>query len=231
MCPASTMTPVAERTRDEAKVRRMRTIREMLVSDQGQFDQILSATPERLAKLLTPRQMLDLANASPEEMRQCAAELVRETPTKVLRDGTIGWYVRVPRADDCWCAAVSSCLQVPIDEIPDPEIDRRLAAGDSPRQINRDAWFEFLSWLSQRGLRMIVHRKVPARRARWLGIVEQPDGIFQDHTLLMSYGELLFDPAVDAAEVFGGRPDRRLVRRFHPKNVTYGLSFQAIRKE
>jgi hypothetical protein len=65
--------------------------------------------------------------------------------TKTLADGSIGYAARprwlggrwFPREDDCFASALATVLQVPIDELPDPRIDERLAAGESAGEIAR----------------------------------------------------------------------------------------------
>jgi hypothetical protein len=138
--------------------------------------------------------------------------------TTQLRDGTTGYYERGARTDDCWAAAVATCLQVPIGEVPDPQLDRRLQAGEKPDEIDRSARHEFARWLAARSLRMTVHRTLPVRRRRWIGIVTFP-GDFTDHSLVMTGGEILFDP-VDRAQ------HSRQVRTFTPSDMSLGYSFR-----
>lgn len=130
-----------------------------------------------------------------------------------LADGTLGWAVRDNRADDCFTAAVATCLQVPIEEIPDPAIDSRLAAGETIEEIDTAARDQFERWLASRDLEMVLHRNVPARRLRWIGVVPLR-GAFNDHCLVMSRDALLFDPS--------GPTDF-----FTADDVRFGLSFRA----
>jgi len=139
---------------------------------------------------------------------------VRVPLTRRLADGTTGYLVRFPRTDDCFAAALATCLQVPIERVPDPCIDERLRAGDKPDDIDRDAKAELARWLTRRGLRMIVHTTVPANRCRWIGVVAL-EGLFVSHSMVMSFDEVLFDPTLD----FGP------VRLWSACHVTYGISF------
>lgn len=127
-----------------------------------------------------------------------------------LSDGTTG-YAMV-RTDDCLRAAVATCIQVDIDEVPDARIDERLAAGESVERVDRESWRQMVEWLGGRGYEVVEHAK-PPNRGRWLGIVEIPQA-FQSHTMVMAGRLVLFDPAV--------RPG---VRTFYPWEVTRGLSF------
>lgn len=49
------------------------------------------------------------------------------TLTTTLKDGTMGFYSRPDRPDDCFAAALATCLQVPIWEVPDPPAYRPAA--------------------------------------------------------------------------------------------------------
>jgi hypothetical protein len=141
---------------------------------------------------------------------------------KRLADGTLGYYVRAPRSDDCFAAAIATVLQVPIEDVPDPRLDERLAAGETPEHINRSAQDQLRRWLAGRGLRMVTHRMLPARHRRWIAVIPMR-GHFNDHCIVMARDQLLFDPAA----VYGaGMYFRGLwVREFRPQDATYGLSF------
>jgi hypothetical protein len=156
-------------------------------------------------------------------------EMMRETGVseslepKQLADGTRGYFVRLPRTDDCLAAALATCLQVPIDQVPDPRIDERLAAGETPEEIILSAEAELARWLDRLGLRMIIHRKIPPRARRWIGVVPI-DGDFNSHCLVMSGAGVLFDPTrFDGSE-------QRGMRVFRAEDVGYGLGFQAWRR-
>jgi len=138
--------------------------------------------------------------------------------TTTLPDGSTGWYVRAPRGDDCWAACVSSCLQVPIEQVPDPQLDERLRAGDAPEDIDRESGQEEERWLSERGLHLVAHRPAPVWLPRWVGVVPLR-GWFNSHSMLMCGGEVLFDPT---AALSG-------VRVFSARDVTCGFSFEPTR--
>jgi hypothetical protein len=146
---------------------------------------------------------------------------------RLLEDGTLGYPMRVPRTDDCFAAAIATTLQVPIEEVPDPRIDERLAAGEAPEEIDRRVWANLTSWLASRDLRIIPHRKVPAARRRWIGVVPI-SGNFRSHCLVMSHERLLFDPANNPSYI--PRPDGRKVRTYQPDQITFGLSFRSLHK-
>lgn len=157
-----------------------------------------------------------------------------------LRDGTVGYNVRVPRRDDCWAAAVATTLQVPIDEVPDPRVDERRRGGESFDEISRSAWRELERWLARRRLRTITHRTVPAGRRRWIGVVPLR-GQFNDHCLVMRGDDVLFDPSMDFPIPFVGlaglMPGSDLsalrgitVRLWGAEDVRWGFSFQKLSK-
>lgn len=160
--------------------------------------------------------------STPQEREQRAREQYRRwQQPKRLRDGTWGYPTRAPRTDDCMAAAIATVLQAPISEVPDPQIDFRLEAGETVEEIERSAWAELAQWLGDRGLRLVIHENVPVPIDRWIGIVPRP-GPFQGHTLAMSHGKVLFDPVVDAWGV-GKAPTQ--IRRLNADDVSWGLSF------
>ena len=139
------------------------------------------------------------------------APKVRYPSTSRLPDGSVGYHVRAPRRDDCLAAATATCLQIPIARVPDPEIDRRLAAGEDPEAVDRRARRELDAWLDSRGLDMVVLDKAPdPLPARWIGVVPLP-GDFTNHCLVMTRSRVLFDPgtAHPEAAVFTAEDVRR----------------------
>ena len=156
------------------------------------------------------------------EMMRVGLQRRAAPTTRRLRDGTTGYHVRGSRADDCWAAAVATCLQVPIEEVPDPRLDQRLQAGEDAEDVNRQAWLEFGRWLNGRGLRIARHNRAPVRRRRWIGVIEFP-GLFMNHCLVMDRDEILFDP-VDPTRL------ARRVRTYTPADVGYAFTFQRRRR-
>jgi hypothetical protein len=134
-----------------------------------------------------------------------------KTATSRLADGTVGYHMR--RTDDCWRAAVATCLQVPIEELPDARIDQRLAAGEPIEQVDEAAWSEMCEWLAARGWTLIEHSAPPVHLDRWIGIVpvNRP---FASHSLVMTGPRVLFDPSAKPG-----------VRTFYPIEVKLGYSF------
>jgi hypothetical protein len=156
----------------------------------------------------------------------------------LLRDGTVNYRVRDPRPDECWTTACATVLQVPLDEMPDFALDERRRGGEDPEEISRSARHEMDAWLAARGLRMVRHRSVPVARARWVGVVPMP-GIFRDHSMAMSFGEVLCDPTLDfqlvalakflpADELAALHRIRIRPRIWRPEDVRWGYSFQKL---
>jgi hypothetical protein len=157
--------------------------------------------------------------------------------TMELADGTLGYLVRAPRRDDCWQAAVATCLQVPIEEVPDLRLHERAVAGEDLGELTSAYRLEFFGWLTDRGLRMVIRRRVPVAKARWIGVVPTPG--WAEHCMVMRYGRVLFDPTKDLrfaalAEVLTESQlatIRRIrVRVWGPEDVGYGLSFRPLTK-
>ena len=91
-----------------------------------------------------------------------------------LEDGTTGYAMLGERGDDCLRAALATCLQVPPNEVPDPDIDRRVIAGHDPETINLDAWTRLLAWLQGRGLQLVYHDTPAVDCERWIGVWAPP---------------------------------------------------------
>lgn len=177
----------------------------------------LSLQPRAIVSLSS----LGLFSSSIEEFRVA----LEHAGPPTLADGTVGYFVRYPREDDCFAAALATTLQVPIGDVPDPRIDERLNGGWTPERVRRTMMSELDRWLRRRCLRIILHRNVPARRRRWIGVIDPPDypGYFQRHCIVMSHDRFLFDPAAFGDHISPNSLPR--VRHFQPKDITYGLSF------
>lgn len=149
-----------------------------------------------------------------------------QVPTVALADGTTGYPVRVPRADDCWAAAVATTLQVDIEEVPDSRIDERLGEEESPEQITTSYLREFTEWLRKRKRRMVIYADHLPDLPRWIGVCPCR-GIFRDHCLVMAGRQVLFDPVADApgADVAVGG---RRIKRFAASDVRTGYAFRPL---
>lgn len=110
---------------------------------------------------------------------------------KRLRDGTLGYHMR--RVDDCFQAAVASCLQVQPHLVPDMQIVDQIAGGKDPEQILQEGWQKMSVWAEAQGVRMVVHPLPPVTARRWIG-VSFALGAFQGHCLVMNKRDALFDP-------------------------------------
>jgi hypothetical protein len=82
-----------------------------------------------------------------------------------LPNGTLGHFQR--RDDDCMRAAVATILNCrTLEEVPDPDYDARIAAGESHEAIVEEAAAELTAWLQARGLQMTIHRAPPTSHTR-----------------------------------------------------------------
>jgi hypothetical protein len=160
-----------------------------------------------------------------------------------LWDATRGWHQRAPRSDDCFAPCVATVLQFDLSVVPDPEIDRSLARGESVAVVQARARRELAVWLAGRGLEMAFHREVPVDSPRWIGVVGF-EGSFQSHALVMSGGRVIWDPLVDwqrralaatggliggAHGEFARAVQPRGVRFFAASDVTWGFTFRCTR--
>lgn len=140
-----------------------------------------------------------------------------------LPNGDTGWCVR--RSDDCLAAAVASLLQVPIDQVPDPNLDASIAAGANADELATQMWSDLSRWAQDRGLQMTYHEQVPVDADRWIGIIPMFGfglAAFADHCVVcMRDGTILFDPTCNVTV----RPGLRL-KTYQRLDIKAGISFQ-----
>jgi hypothetical protein len=131
-----------------------------------------------------------------------------------LEDGSVGYAMLGERGDDCLRAAIATCLQVPPNEVPDPDIDRRVIAGHDPDRINLDTWTRLLAWLQGRGLNLVYHDTPAVDCERWIGVWAPPL-----HTVNL---EQIVDEELH-------RPDvtRTMRRKIYGAPVVLGVKFTA----
>ena len=168
--------------------------------------------------------------------------MVRGHPVvSLVEDGSeIGYCMRPTGTDDCFRAALATATQIPVEQVPDLRLDRRLRKGEDVERINRESWERMAEWLDGRGLELVFHRDVPVDRERWVGVCRGPteataavataagfrlgDNPFNNHCLVMSYGDIVFDPAI-GLELSDWLPRGARLRSWHPSQVVYGVSF------
>lgn len=140
-----------------------------------------------------------------------------------LPDGTLGYHSC--RADDCFVVAVATVLQVTPREMPDLRLVADLRAGEDPDAISRRAWMQMERFAAGRGLRIrVCQARLPTHRSRWIGVCSpQRDKPFEDHCLVMSRDELLFDPAAWKHALLK-------IWSYGPEDITYGVTFDRQRK-
>lgn len=161
--------------------------------------------------------------------------------TVQLEDGTRGYCMRADRVDECFAAALATLIQIPLWQVPDWRLHEREDAGDDPAEINRESWARLEKWLGRRGLQLVLHETPPVECARWIGICPpSPEvtamlayahslgfyaGNFTDHTLVMSYSEILHDPAIAVRP-----PDGCRLQTWHASDVTHGFTVHTTKE-
>jgi hypothetical protein len=134
-----------------------------------------------------------------------------------LHDGTFGYLQR--RADDCITYAIATCAQIPPNQAPDLHIWRQTQAGVDPEQIARNVGAQLAEWQHRHGVEIVVHPVAPTHLKRWIGIVPG-HGIYQDHALVMSYRDCLF-------EMGGLFPEPEYGTGVNPENVDFGIELRS----
>lgn len=124
--------------------------------------------------------------------------------TVLLAGGDVGYTST--RDDDCLRPCIATVLQVPIEEVPDPRIDERQAAGDRDDVIVRESWEALWQWLHDRGLEMVLHDEPATDLERWIAVTRVPSihgfasqvgaATFAAHCLVMRYRRMILDPAL-----------------------------------
>lgn len=151
------------------------------------IEKFVQQMPRELAKI---RRQVGMTPVAINGSRRQGAKLGYFQAT--LRDGTRGYFQR--RTDDCIQAVCASYLQMPPHLVPDLRYDQLRAAGTDPEEIDRINEQNFRRWMNKHGLTMVFHATPPTWAKRWIGMVETGDP-WNDHTLLMSGPDCLFDPA------------------------------------
>jgi hypothetical protein len=138
---------------------------------------------------------------------------------KRLADGTTGYTMR--SFDDCFPACVATVLGIPLRQLPQLGIDRRLRSGIDPQLVERDADKTMGHW------RMVEHNPPPWDVDRWVGVCEHQDWR-ASHCLVMSRDEVLHDPAPVNITLLGVRLGLRV---WAPDDIGYGITFDRTNKE
>jgi hypothetical protein len=153
--------------------------------------------------------------------------VVRLDPGDLGYPRPVGYCMDPTRYDDCLRPCVATVLQVDVRQVPDPQIDARLAAGDDPNQISHDGWTELAAWLEDRGFDLVLHADVPVDRPRWIGVREYPQrdpsrprDHLDFHCIVTSGDRPIFDPMTGMPPPSGHKP-----RPMRP-DLSYGISFE-----
>lgn len=154
----------------------------------------------------------------------------------------IGYGMHPYQGDDCFRAAIATATQVPIEQVPDLALMKRLEHGEDAEEISRTSWERIDSWASKRGLGVAFWDEVPAPRHRWIGVCRNAPGIaytfdehghpvrsdvggrgFNDHCLVMSHDQLIWDPSCSMKP-----PPGMTTSPSDTTRIGYGISFDAI---
>lgn len=112
-----------------------------------------------------------------------------------LRDARYGFLQR--RSDDCLRAALATCVQAPMPEVPELKPDQLLAAGKDPEEIGRVVLGTLGAWIERNALTIVAHSdaRLPVASACWIGLIHNPDDPDGAHCLVMRGREPVFDTA------------------------------------
>lgn len=198
-----------------------------------------SDLPGQMSRPAAPPGTMVRASGTPPNRAARRAKAVRPRMARprirLGENGEIGYGCDPARTDDCFRAAIATATQTDPSQIPDLRLADRLKRGDDPDEISAESWERIARWAERRGLRLMLHKSVPADRERWIGVCVTPwqahilvdeSDPFVDHCLIMSYGEIIFDPAASVLAAPGTR-----VATWELADVTYGLSFDPINPE
>jgi hypothetical protein len=135
-----------------------------------------------------------------------------------LWDGTLGYFQR--RQDDCLQAAIASLVQAPMHEVPDLQINKLIASGIDPGELEAKIGECMDRWLERCGLTVVFHTSKPTSARRWIGVVGS-ERLTHDHCLLMSGRECLFDPD----QILARRPDEDPTE-LDPADIDYAITIE-----
>jgi hypothetical protein len=108
-----------------------------------------------------------------------------------LQDGTTGYFQR--GMDDCLQASIATLAGIPMDQVPDLEIDKqRFRDRRNPYEILCEATQRLDRWSDQLGLDIRAQATLP-KSGKWIGVVPIGEREFTDHCLIMSGRDCIFD--------------------------------------
>jgi len=159
-------------------------------------------------------------------------------------DDEVGYAMQLDRGDDCLQAAVATCTQTPIEQVPDLGVVERYRRGEDVETISALTWERLHSWAHKRGLELIITEELPPPIDPWIGVVQpirrdeylscedrsmdRGDGWgshpFQDHCLVMRGERVWFDPVIGVRVPMGARGPVA----FSIEHVSYAIAFERI---
>lgn len=148
----------------------------------------------------------------------------------------IGYGMHPYRLDDCLQAAIATVTQVPIEQVPDLQLDKRSDQGDSRDEVSRTSWKRIEAWAASSHLKLVFWEGKVVPRDRWIGVcsssgesdwvwegrrlVRSTRATFTDHCAVMAGDRLHFDPMCSVIP-----PPGMTNQEFSPDEITYGISF------
>jgi hypothetical protein len=155
-----------------------------LRAEIGQVGAALTGRPFRAPSALTADRLGDLRNDArfAPYLGLRAEPLGGARPVVPLPDGGVGYCMTPGRMDGCFPPAIATCLQVPVEEVPDAHADERRVRGDTPDNvIVEDGWAAWYAWAYEHGWEIAIHDDAfPVDRERWIGVVTMPMSLAND---------------------------------------------------
>lgn len=140
----------------------------------------------------------------------------------LLSDGTLGYFQR--RTDDCAQAAIATLIQMSIDQVPDTQLDKQLLEGKDSDRIIETVARQYAEWTEKYELTILKYETPPVEATRWIGVVTSGGSEFNDHCLVMSGQDVLWDatrllPAGKYEPILTWGRDRNLT----VEDIDYGI--------
>jgi hypothetical protein len=118
-------------------------------------------------------------------------------------------------------AAIASCLQIPMHEVPHLQVNQQLDVGKEPEEVEQATDEALSRWLTEQGVRLVVHSGHLPTTGRWIGVVRGPvRGEFARRPLPGdTRPDCLFETSKPVGEF-----DRAV--RFGYEDVDYGITIE-----
>jgi hypothetical protein len=108
--------------------------------------------------------------------------------------------------------------------VPDPHLEELRGPGRNDEEIDFLIDLKFREWTYEHGLTIVFHPSPPRWAKRWIGMVTTGDP-FNDHTMLMSGPDCLFDPAHLLPP---GEDEATALNGYGVGDIDYGFTIERI---